>query len=83
MAETKVDDVIEIRVEVDHVRSYGQLKEEFVTSFEVQLAKIILNRHSGNLSAASKSLRMDRKHLSDLATKHGLRQKPVKKPSEE
>jgi DNA-binding NtrC family response regulator len=79
MAEILVNGVIEINIEVDPTKSYGQLKEEFVSSFESQLAKIILDRHAGNLSAAAKALRMDRKHLSDLARKHGLREKPSEK----
>jgi DNA-binding NtrC family response regulator len=54
------------------------LKEELVSSFEVQLVRIVLDRHSGNLTSAAKALRMDRKHLYDLAIKHGIRKRPQK-----
>jgi hypothetical protein len=33
----------------------------------------LLERHGGNISAAAREARMDRKHLYDLARKHGLR----------
>jgi DNA-binding NtrC family response regulator len=69
---------LEVRVRVDPARSYGELKEELVSSFEAQLIKVALDRNSGNVSAAAKSLRMDRKHFYDLAVKHGLRSRPVK-----
>ena len=71
--------MIEIRVELDPARSYGELKEEVTSSFEFQLVKTVIDQHSGNLSAAAKALRMDRKHLYDLAIKHGLRKKPTEK----
>jgi DNA-binding NtrC family response regulator len=70
---------IEVRVQVDPTLSYGQLKEKVVSSFEAQLLKIVLDKYSGNLSAAAKALRMDRKHLYDLAIKHGIRKRPSEK----
>lgn len=70
---------IEVRVQVDPTLSYGQLKEKIVSSFEAQFVKIVLNQHSGNLTSASKALRMDRKHLYDLAIKHGIRKRPSEK----
>jgi len=72
-------EVIEVQVQVDPVKSFGELKEEVVSSFETQLIKIALGKYSGNLSAAAKALRMDRKHFYDLATKHGIRKKPSEK----
>ena len=33
----------------------------------------LLERHDGNISAAAREAKMDRKHLYDLARKHGLR----------
>jgi len=53
--------------------SYGQTKRELLVRFEYQYVKQLLERHSGNLSADAREARMDRKHLSDLAIKHGLR----------
>jgi DNA-binding NtrC family response regulator len=35
--------------------------------------KWLLGRHSGNVSAAAREAKMDRKHLHDMAKKHGLR----------
>jgi DNA-binding NtrC family response regulator len=57
-------------------RSYREMKEEVVNLFERQFVKLALTRHSDNLSAAAKELKMDRKFLYDLALKHGLRKKP-------
>ena len=54
-------------------RSYGDMKAQAVSDFERQFLEILLKRHDGNLSKASKEVRMDRKHLHDLAKKHGLR----------
>jgi DNA-binding NtrC family response regulator len=70
--------VIEIKVQVDPTLSYGQLKEEVVSSFEIQFVKLVLDQHSDNLSSAAKALRMDRKHLYDMAIKHGIRKRPQK-----
>jgi DNA-binding NtrC family response regulator len=57
----------------DWTLSYGQNKQRLVEKFERDYVKRLLERHSGNLSAAAREARMDRKHLSDLAIKHGLR----------
>ena len=35
--------------------------------------KWLLARHAGNVSAAARDAKMDRKHLHDMAKKHGLR----------
>ena len=60
-------------------RSYGDMKTEAVNGFEYQFIEKLLSRHSGNLSAAAKEARMDRKHLHDLAKKHGLREESTTK----
>ena len=39
----------------------------------VWAAAFLLGRHSGNISAAAREAKMDRKHLHDMAKKHGLR----------
>ena len=54
-------------------RSYREIKDEAVTKFEVSFINQLLARHKGNLSAAAKEVRMDRKHLHDMAKKYGLR----------
>ena len=55
--------------------SYGQIRAQFESEFERQFVEFMLDRHAGNLSAAAREAKMDRKHLHDLATKHDLRQK--------
>ena len=40
---------------------------------EKRYVKWLLARHTGNVSAAAREARMDRKHLHDMAKKHGLR----------
>lgn len=55
-------------------RSYGDMKAQAVLDFEKQFLEMLLERHGGNLSKAAQEARMDRKHLHDLAKKHGLRQ---------
>lgn len=41
--------------------------------FERDYCSWLLARHNGNISAAAREARMDRKHLAELAKKHGLR----------
>jgi len=57
----------------DPTKSYGQTRALFETEFEQRYVAWLLARHSGNISAAAREARMDRKHLHDLAKKHGLR----------
>jgi DNA-binding NtrC family response regulator len=57
----------------DPSMSYGQTRASFETDFEQRYVAWLLTRHSGNISAAAREARMDRKHLHDLAKKHGLR----------
>jgi DNA-binding NtrC family response regulator len=59
--------------EFDPSKSYGQTRTEFEAAFEQGYVAWLLARHSGNISAAAREARMDRKHLHDLAKKHGLR----------
>lgn len=57
----------------DPSKSYGQTRAAFESDFERRYVAWLLTRHSGNISAAAREARMDRKHLHDLAKKHGLR----------
>ena len=53
--------------------SYRETRAQFEAEFETRYVRWLLERHSGNISAASREARMDRKYLYDLARKHGLR----------
>jgi DNA-binding NtrC family response regulator len=57
----------------DPALSYGQTRSAFECDFERRYVSWLLERHHGNISAAAREARMDRKHLHDLAKKHGLR----------
>jgi len=54
-------------------QSYGQTRGAIESEFERRYVSWLLERHHGNISAAAREARMDRKHLHDLAKKHGLR----------
>jgi len=53
--------------------SYRDTRSRFDTEFESRYVAWLLGRHGGNVSAAAREARMDRKHLSDMAKKHGIR----------
>lgn len=55
------------------VETYQEIKDRVVQSFEKQFVIAVIARHNGNISAAARELKMDRKHLHDLAKKHNLR----------
>jgi transcriptional regulator with GAF, ATPase, and Fis domain len=54
-------------------KSYREVRTEFEADFERRYVSWLLDRHAGNISAAAREAKMDRKHLYDLARKHGLR----------
>jgi transcriptional regulator with GAF, ATPase, and Fis domain len=54
-------------------KSYRETRARFDSEFERRYVKWLLGRHSGNVSAAAREAKMDRKHLHDMAKKHGLR----------
>ncbi len=56
----------------DAQSSYRDTRAKFDTLFEKKYVTWLLQRHSGNVSAAAREAQMDRKHLSDLAKKHGI-----------
>ena len=54
-------------------KSYRETRARYDGEFERRYVKWLLSRHSGNISAAAREAKMDRKHLHDMAKKHGLR----------
>jgi transcriptional regulator with GAF, ATPase, and Fis domain len=54
-------------------KSYRDTRARFEADFERRYVKWLLARHAGNVSAAARDAKMDRKHLYDMAKKHGLR----------
>ena len=64
---------IEPRLSFSPSQSYRETRTAFETDFERRYVAWLLERHGGNISAAAREARMDRKHLYDLARKHGLR----------
>jgi transcriptional regulator with GAF, ATPase, and Fis domain len=57
----------------DAGKSYRETRAKFDAEFERRYVKWLLGRHGGNVSAAAREAKMDRKHLHDMARKHGLR----------
>jgi transcriptional regulator with GAF, ATPase, and Fis domain len=57
----------------DPARTYREIRATFETDFERSYVSWLLGRHEGNISAAAREAKMDRKYLYDLARKHGLR----------
>ncbi|MDP9001414.1 MAG: sigma 54-interacting transcriptional regulator [Myxococcota bacterium] len=54
-------------------KSYRDTRAKLDAEFERKYVKWLLGRHAGNVSAAAREAKMDRKHLHDMAKKHGLR----------
>jgi transcriptional regulator with GAF, ATPase, and Fis domain len=54
-------------------KSYRETRAKYDGEFERRYVKWLLGRHTGNVSAAARDAKMDRKHLHDMAKKHGLR----------
>ena len=54
-------------------KSYRETRAKYDAEFEKRYVKWLLGRHGGNISAAAREAKMDRKHLHDIAKKHGLR----------
>jgi transcriptional regulator with GAF, ATPase, and Fis domain len=54
-------------------KSYRETRAKYDAEFERRYVKWLLGRHAGNVSAAAREAKMDRKHLHDIAKKHGLR----------
>jgi transcriptional regulator with GAF, ATPase, and Fis domain len=60
-------------VAFDPARSYREVRASFEADFEQAYVSWLLGRHDGNISAAAREAKMDRKYLYDLARKRGLR----------
>ncbi len=54
-------------------KSYRETRARFESEFERRYVKWLLQRHGGNVSAAAREAKMDRKHLHELAKKHAVR----------
>ncbi len=54
-------------------KSYRDTRATFEIEFEKRYVRWLLGRHDGNFSAAARDAKMDRKHLHELAKKHGVR----------
>jgi transcriptional regulator with GAF, ATPase, and Fis domain len=57
----------------DGAKSYRETRAKYDAEFERRYVKWLLGRHGNNVSAAAREAKMDRKHLHDMAKKHGLR----------
>jgi DNA-binding NtrC family response regulator len=57
----------------DPAKSYREIRAGFEADFEQAYVSWLLGRHDGNISAAAREAKMDRKYLYDLARKRGLR----------
>jgi DNA-binding NtrC family response regulator len=53
---------------------YKAAKAKLLESFERDYFKALVDRHGGNVSAAARDAKIDRKHLRDLLRKLGLRE---------
>ncbi|MCC6214008.1 MAG: sigma 54-dependent Fis family transcriptional regulator [Polyangiaceae bacterium] len=54
--------------------SYRETRALHDAEFERRYVSWLLGRHAGNVTAAAREARMDRKHLAELARRHGLRE---------
>ena len=61
-------------VEFNAALSYREIRAQWESDFERRYVTWLLERHEGNVSAASREAGMDRKYLHKLAKKHGLRE---------
>jgi DNA-binding NtrC family response regulator len=55
--------------------TYRETRSNFEQEFEQRYVSWLLDQHDGNLSAAARAAKMDRKHLHELARRHGLRER--------
>ena len=55
--------------------SYRETRSRYEHEFEQRYVSWLLGKHGGNVSAAARAAKMDRKYLHDLARRHGLRER--------
>jgi transcriptional regulator with GAF, ATPase, and Fis domain len=55
--------------------SYRETRSRYEQEFEQRYVSWLLGKHGGNVSAAARAAKMDRKYLHDLARRHGLRER--------
>jgi transcriptional regulator with GAF, ATPase, and Fis domain len=55
--------------------SYRETRSRYEHEFEQRYVSWLLDKHGGNVSAAARAAKMDRKYLHDLARRHGLRER--------
>ncbi len=55
--------------------SYRETRAHYEQEFEQRYVSWLLGKHGGNVSAAARAAKMDRKYLHDLARRHGLRER--------
>ena len=67
-------------VRVDVNRSFRELKQETIDTFERSYLTELLRVHRGNLAQAARAAGMDRKNLWALVERHGLDRARFKKP---
>ncbi len=79
----EIDETFEVRPVSDAASGgvdldlpFKQAKARVIDAFEREYIQALLKRHKGNLSAASRSAEVDRKHFRELLRKHGLRESP-------
>ena len=65
---------------VDVTRSFRELKQEVIDTFETDYLTELLRVHRGNLAQAARAAGMDRKNLWALVERHGLDRARFKKP---
>jgi DNA-binding NtrC family response regulator len=53
--------------------SFRAAKERAVAEWERGYVRALLEEHQGNISRAARAVRMDRNHLRELMTRHGIR----------
>lgn len=64
---------MQITVQIDITKPYRENRAAADAAFEKGFVAELLASTNGNISAAARSVQMDRKHLHDLAKKHDLR----------
>jgi transcriptional regulator with GAF, ATPase, and Fis domain len=66
------DDLEHDSFSFDDAMSYREVRARHDALFEHRYVRWLLERHGGNVAAAARAARMDRNHLTDLASKYGL-----------